>query len=174
MRCRVEGCPNEANVPGSARDLCRAHYRRWQNWGDENAPLQKVYSWEGDVCAEPGCGKRPCAHGLCDTHYRATRRRHDPEGNRRRCLAFKERTRRRQEALMGRPRPERCELCGEPGYGRKPSIVFDHDHATGQPRGWLCDRCNKVLGLVHDDPALLAVLQHYLEDHRGKTHNEAA
>lgn len=67
---------------------------------------------------------------------------------------------------MGRPRPSCCELCHEPGYGRKPAIVFDHDHATGKPRGWLCDRCNKMLGMARDDERLLRKLADYLEAHR--------
>lgn len=69
---------------------------------------------------------------------------------------------------MGRPRPQCCELCGEHAngpFGHKfVGIVFDHDHATGVPRGWLCDRCNKVLGLVKDSPALLARMIVYLTE----------
>lgn len=71
---------------------------------------------------------------------------------------------------MGRPRPERCELCNEPPGPGYAGICFDHDHATGKPRGWLCDRCNKVLGLVKDDPALLRSLAGYLEVHHGEAH----
>lgn len=42
-------------------------------------------------------------------------------------------------------------------------ICFDHDHATGAPRGWLCDRCNKVLGLVQDRVALLIDMAVYIK-----------
>lgn len=73
---------------------------------------------------------------------------------------------------MGRPRPECCELCGSQGYGRhghkNAGICFDHDHATGKPRGWLCDRCNKVLGLVHDSVDLLTKMAEYLEKSNGE------
>lgn len=80
---------------------------------------------------------------------------------------------------MGRPRPMLCELCGDPpnGRGSKPhsGICFDHDHSTGAPRGWLCDRCNKVLGLVGDSAHLLRVLALYLERHsNGKINCKAA
>jgi hypothetical protein len=30
---------------------------------------------------------------------------------------------------------------------------------------WLCDRCNKVLGLVRDDIGLLRAMVSYLEEH---------
>jgi hypothetical protein len=72
-----------------------------------------------------------------------------------------------RENLMGRKRPECCEICGGRGYGRSghknAGICFDHDHVTGKPRGWLCDRCNKVLGLVKDDQFLLNKMICYLE-----------
>lgn len=173
--CRVDGCPNEANVPGSARDLCRAHYRRWQRYGSENEPIRRILSWKGETCAEPDCEKQAITNGLCANHYAVTRRRNDPEGNRRRVQVFKERYRAKQEALMGRPRPLQCELCKEHGYGRgnKPNagICFDHDHKTGIPRGWLCDRCNKVLGLVRDSQELLEKLRAYLAVH-SKPHEQ--
>jgi hypothetical protein len=53
-------------------------------------------------------------------------------------------------AIAGRPRPTECELCGE----RPRRIVFDHCHATGAFRGWLCDRCNLTLGQAKERNAL--------------------
>lgn len=167
VSCRVEGCSNPANVPGSARDLCRAHYRRWQRYGTELEPLRRIMTYAGDECSEIGCVKPVMAHGLCDNHDHKMRRRCDPEGQRRRNLAFKERFRSKQEQLMGRPRPLLCELCNQPGEGRGSKkwagICFDHDHKTGQPRGWLCDRCNKILGLVDEDQELLIKMIAYLK-----------
>lgn len=32
-------------------------------------------------------------------------------------------------------------------------LVIDHSHQDGQFRGWLCQRCNKGLGLLGDDPS---------------------
>jgi Recombination endonuclease VII len=92
----------------------------------------------------------------------------DPEGNRRRCEAFRERKRQRQAEIAGRPRPDICELCGQPG-----AIVFDHCHSRGAFRGWICDRCNKVLGLVKDDPLLLRRMAGYLEASSGETDGQA-
>ena len=61
------------------------------------------------------------------------------------------------QKLAGRERPDNCELCGERGH-----TVFDHNHGTGKFRGWLCHRCNRVLGSVKDDPNLLQKLADYL------------
>lgn len=61
------------------------------------------------------------------------------------------------EELAGRPRPKNCEICGE-----KDTICFDHCHAKGHFRGWICKRCNTVLGKVNDDTKLLQSLIDYL------------
>jgi len=64
-----------------------------------------------------------------------------------------------------------CATCrlphGRSLCGRSKDLAIDHDHATGQLRGLLCDDCNIGLGLFHDDPqrlmnAALYVL-HYKE-----------
>ena len=41
-------------------------------------------------------------------------------------------------------------------------IVFDHCHQSNSFRGWICDRCNKVLGLVKDSVELLNKMGTYL------------
>ena len=65
-------------------------------------------------------------------------------------------------------RPEHCDICG----GRVRVAVFDHCHATGRFRGWLCDRCNLTLGKVNDDPGLLKKMIAYLMDANSAiTHN---
>ena len=61
------------------------------------------------------------------------------------------------EEIAGRPRPERCEICDEID-----TICFDHDHKTGLFRGWICKRCNTVLGKVQDNPELLQKLIKFL------------
>jgi hypothetical protein len=78
-----------------------------------------------------------------------------------------ESVRRKRERLAGRPRPSVCDVCGSPGYGQQ-GIVFDHDHATGMFRGWLCNSCNVVLGYVQDNAERLLKLALYLEQHRAK------
>jgi hypothetical protein len=46
------------------------------------------------------------------------------------------------------------------------SAHVDHDHKTGQVRGFLCGKCNWALGYVDDSPAICRGLADYLEDHQ--------
>lgn len=41
-----------------------------------------------------------------------------------------------------------CALCKRTTYPKK--IVFDHCHDTLEFRGWLCDSCNRSLGILGD------------------------
>lgn len=75
----------------------------------------------------------------------------------------RQRERERLESQAQRPRPELCEVCGT--VGRR-GVVWDHNHETGQFRGWLCDRCNRVLGLAGDSIATLLALALYVEADR--------
>ena len=63
-----------------------------------------------------------------------------------------------KEEISGRKKPEQCEVCGSLG-----TICFDHCHATGKFRGWICKRCNFALGLVKDNRETLLALAKYLE-----------
>lgn len=166
--CRVEDCTNEAGVPGSARGLCRAHYRRWQRYGTEYEPSRKLYTYDGDLCAEGDCEKPAITNGLCVNHYAATWRMENPDAGKRVHRTYWTKIQEKRAIELGRPKPDHCEMCGKDGYGQgnKPriGICFDHDHETGKARGWLCDRCNKVLGLVKDDPDLLRKMIAYLEN----------
>jgi Recombination endonuclease VII len=62
----------------------------------------------------------------------------------------------------------KCAICYSPctfetkGRGANGSFALDHCHTTGDVRGLLCHRCNKVLGLVKDDPYVLDQMIKYL------------
>jgi hypothetical protein len=59
--------------------------------------------------------------------------------------------------------PENCEICGNKQTisGRK-YLCYDHNHATGEFRGWLCNHCNYMIGLAKDDPKILEKAIMYL------------
>jgi DNA-directed RNA polymerase subunit RPC12/RpoP len=65
-----------------------------------------------------------------------------------------------------------CAACqsenpvGRDGLTRE-NLAVDHNHATGENRGLLCQRCNKILGLVRDHPELLLFLLEYLKKYGG-------
>lgn len=57
----------------------------------------------------------------------------------------------------GQPGP--CEACGEYTTRR----LWDHNHRTGDFRGWLCNGCNSALGFTKDNPIRLRALALYVE-----------
>jgi hypothetical protein len=87
-------------------------------------------------------------------------RRQLPEVKAQRAVENRLYMRRKQEEIAGRPRPQHCEVCG-----REDTIVFDHCHTSTKFRGWLCFKCNAVLGFVDDDPGILELLAIYLRNH---------
>ena len=62
----------------------------------------------------------------------------------------------------------KCAICGvafsNPGDPEANKLVahLDHSHRTGEPRGWLCRKCNLLLGLADDNATLLLKAVEYL------------
>src|SRR5882724_4581950 len=56
----------------------------------------------------------------------------------------------------------KCAICGCQLTAGRNGAQIDHDHITGKIRGILCHKCNKMLGLVQDQPTLLESAIHYL------------
>lgn len=90
------------------------------------------------------------------------------EGHQARIARFRAKKEAERAKVAGRVRPNICDVCKQNNI----RIVFDHCHVRGHFRGWICDRCNRVLGLIKDDPKLLKDLARYLERSDGKTHCE--
>jgi hypothetical protein len=73
-------------------------------------------------------------------------------------------TRQRREArkLVGNPPTPKlgtpCQLCGR----QDQELKFDHCHQTLRHRGWICNSCNKGLGLLGDTLESLERVVRYL------------
>jgi hypothetical protein len=61
----------------------------------------------------------------------------------------------------------RCAICVREIFLRKKNAVdsaaLDHDHETGLVRKLLCGNCNKMLGLIKDNPDTLRAAAEYLD-----------
>lgn len=74
-------------------------------------------------------------------------------------------------------KPSMCEIChkeiGEITVKRKgvayqrSKLHLDHDHSTGQVRGWVCNACNMMLGGARDSIANLESASRYLRKYLG-------
>jgi hypothetical protein len=60
----------------------------------------------------------------------------------------------------------RCRLCKTDNSRDRRPWHIDHCHQTGRVRGILCAPCNKGLGMMGDDPAMLRRAAAYLEAHK--------
>ena len=60
-----------------------------------------------------------------------------------------------------------CAICCEPETARMRGLLkllcVDHDHVTGRIRRLLCSRCNRVLGMMQEDPETFRRAADYLE-----------
>ena len=62
-----------------------------------------------------------------------------------------------KEAFTGK-----CFVCGVPEAECTKPLHLDHNHETGDFRGWLCKKCNTGIGMFGDSEDLLLDALHYL------------
>ncbi|AFC22025.1 endonuclease VII [Cronobacter phage vB_CsaP_GAP52] len=64
----------------------------------------------------------------------------------------------------------KCAICGEAETatvrGKVKELAVDHDHDTGKARGLLCSKCNVMIGMSQENPAILASAINYLDKYR--------
>jgi hypothetical protein len=143
------------NNPEKVAEQARRYREKHPNTG---AKASKKY-YEKDIEASRE------KHKLRAREYRKTK----PELQKARIERFKIKNEAALWEIAGRPRADKCELCFI-----VISTVFDHCHDGGHFRGWICDRCNRVLGSVKDDVMLLQAMINYLENDRDKIDNKEA
>jgi hypothetical protein len=132
-------------------------------------------------CTIEGCANPHLAKGVCHNHYeqlRRTRRRDisarsarfcrskAPEYAREKVRAQRAKKRKAIEAINRRC-PSVCECCGGVATGKRnihgiAQLHLDHDHETGDFRGWLCTKCNTGIGLLGDSVKGLERAVNYL------------
>ena len=150
-RCIAPDC--EASV--KAKGLCQMHYARLLRRGyikrsDRTKPVLD--------CTLPGCGNAMYAGGLCNRHYL-----------RQRAAAEYGLTLADLEAMLAKQGGV-CAICEGLSRmvarsGKISDFAIDHSHKTGQHRGLLCDQCNRGIGLLQDNPAIIRRAAAYLERH---------
>lgn len=58
----------------------------------------------------------------------------------------------------------KCAICPRVDWGARRRPSADHDHKTGLLRGLLCSACNAGIGMLQDNPHILAAAFEYLID----------
>lgn len=104
------------------------------------------------------------ACGKCESAQNMKKYHEDPETyNRARDLAKYKLTSDSYDKFL-RDAQGRCAICLEEpsGVRHESKLHIDHDHETGRVRGLICGRCNRALGLVRDDVAILQRMIKYL------------
>ena len=97
---------------------------------------------------------------VCDA-CRVDPRKHRANHERRRRLRKYGITQEQYDELL-REQGERCPGCGTDDPGAK-GWCIDHCHRSGRVRALLCNRCNTVIGLVDEDPALLRRMADFVQ-----------
>ncbi len=185
--CSVAGCER----PHKAKGLCGTHYHRQQKDTDLSLPIRQRETGER-VCKVEDCGRPRASKGntggadYCPMHQMRMKRRGSvggiqreraPSGEavwntpeyRRRFSRLKKYglTPEEFDAILAAQRG-RCAICRSktPRSARNGTWCVDHDHVTGQVRGLLCTPCNRAVGMLQDDPDILAAALQYVRKHR--------
>lgn len=151
--CTEPDCHGEVKAKG----LCKMHYARLLRHGHLS---NKARTRPGVECSIEGCVLHVYAKGVCHVHYMRKRKMREKFG-----MSTEE------VAALSASQNGACAICLgtssriDGRSGRQHALAVDHDHATGKVRGLLCDKCNSGIGLLRDDPKILAAAIAYLDRH---------
>ena len=119
--------------------------------------LGKTRYFTGIACKHGHIAERRTTNSQCvecrdTTHYDSVKRHRATPAGRLRLIFLGSKQRAKRGAyipldpatILPYPDPAVCELCGAHPKIRR--LAADHCHATGNFRGWLCARCNTMLG----------------------------
>jgi len=67
------------------------------------------------------------------------------------CVRAEAKNKREAKRSASREMPLECECCGRES---KKTLCCDHIHGTHTFRGWICQACNKGIGMTIDDPEI--------------------
>jgi hypothetical protein len=153
--------------PVKARGLCATCYMKWKYHNDPiHAEKTKAKSRQYRL-------DHPDEHVAYNKAYWARNREKGAEQSRRWNAAHPDYSRRRHWAKNYNLTPEQyqqildsqggvCAICSQVNTYSRYQLSVDHCHDTGRIRGLLCDKCNRGIGLLGDDTALLAQAIKYL------------
>jgi hypothetical protein len=95
------------------------------------------------ICKVEGCAQLVVVHNHCRDHNRESQR----------VLT-------RLRKMHAKPKDGRCAICR---IVPETTLHCDHDHKTHEFRGYLCARCNQMLGLAGDNNMTLRRADAYLQ-----------
>jgi DNA-directed RNA polymerase subunit RPC12/RpoP len=67
--------------------------------------------------------------------------------------------------MMKEDQDYKCAICGIHEENTTKRLAVDHDHKTNRVRGYLCNNCNRGIGLLKDDVEVMQKAIDYLERH---------
>lgn len=131
--CKEPRCGRVSNRQG----LCDSHYNTHRKRSNNRGPHQV-----GGPCRAPNCELPSTSHGTCPKHRRVQRKYNIPD----------------EDIDMHWKHP----VCQNLECGRTDNLHVDHDHATGEFRGFLCAGCNVAIGHLLESPRRAKGLIEYM------------
>jgi len=158
--CTEDGCNN----PVKAKGLCAAHYQRLLRHGHT---MYRDRKKPAKFCSVSTCDNHLYANGICHSHYLKSRKWMELgltlDGY----------------IKMNDDQSGVCAICSKPEISPNPlsgkikDLAVDHNHKTNKIRGLLCNKCNRGIGLLCDDPTLLQSAIDYLRKHDSGASNQS-